>query len=387
MNKNLILTYVTLLIEVLGISIIIPAFPELKLYYGVWDFEITLWLTVYSLFAFLFAPILWQRSDKIGRKTSLARCVFGTMASYFVLLLTPAFWLFLLSRTINGITGGNISIIQAIITDLSPDPASKNKHFGLMGAFFGLWFIIWPIIGSLLLQRWGVEMIFVGGGIIALIQVLLFWYMFDNTNLPQSHITITYSPFRTIKHFISQPQLTYLLISFIALWIGWFIINATQSLYMFNTFGTPGTRYGYYLAGLGVLSAINMALLVPKFWTRHRSNHHLLVWSFTVMSIGYGISWLLTTESSYVLWFYVTVLLGGMRWVLYNTEIMKDGLPHETGRLSGMMGSLQSLTMVIGPLIGGFVLSQDINIHRIASGCIVLWGVFYRIHTIRQTHQ
>jgi DHA1 family tetracycline resistance protein-like MFS transporter len=64
------------------------------------------------------------------------------MASYFVLMITPAFWLFLISRTINGITGGNISIIQAIITDLSPDPASKNKHFGLMGAFFGLGFII-----------------------------------------------------------------------------------------------------------------------------------------------------------------------------------------------------------------------------------------------------
>ncbi|MEY3197893.1 MAG: Tetracycline resistance protein class [Candidatus Parcubacteria bacterium] len=95
-------------------------------------------LTIYSLFAFLSAPVLGQLSDKYGRKGLLVGCVFGTFLSYLVLLVTRSYWVFLVSRIINGITGGNISILQAILTDISPDEASKQKNFGIMGAFFGL---------------------------------------------------------------------------------------------------------------------------------------------------------------------------------------------------------------------------------------------------------
>lgn len=381
MSKNLILAYFTLLIEVLGISIIIPAFPELKLYYGVWDFEITLWLTVYSLFAFLFAPILGQRSDKIGRKTSLTRCMVGTMLSYFVLLITPAFWLFLISRTINGITGGNISIIQAIITDLSPDTQTKNKNFGLMGAFFGLWFIIWPLLWSLLLQWGGVEMIFWWGWVIALIQVIIFAIWFRNTNTLQADTIIEYHPFRTIRHFFHQKRLRYLLSSFVALGVGGFIINATQSLYMANMFATPGTRYGYYLAGLGVLSALNMAVLVPKFWTKIRSVQTVLKRSFVWLSLWFIVISLLMTEISYVIGFYLVILWWGMRWVLYNIEIMSEAREGEVGRLSGMLASLQSMTMIVGPLVWGLLLVSPINIHRASSLCIVIGGVLYLVHS------
>ena len=94
----------TLLLDIIGIAIMIPAFPELKAYYGIGDFQVTLGLTIYSLFAFLSAPLLGQISDKIGRKKSLVRCVFGTMISYIVLLVTKQYRVFLLSRVINGIT-------------------------------------------------------------------------------------------------------------------------------------------------------------------------------------------------------------------------------------------------------------------------------------------
>ncbi len=124
-----LIIYLTLLIEVLGISIIIPALPELKTYYGIGNLEVTLGMTVYSLFAFLTAPILGQLSDRYGRKSTLGACITGTALSYFVLLIQPQYRIFLLSRIINGITGGNRSIINAIITDISPDSKTKDKNF------------------------------------------------------------------------------------------------------------------------------------------------------------------------------------------------------------------------------------------------------------------
>lgn len=121
-----------LFLDVIGISIIIPAFPELKAYYQISDFQVTLGLTLYSACAFFATPRLGQISDKYGRKKPLLRCVIGTCLSYLLLLMTPSYWIFLLSRMINGITGGNISVIQAILTDISPDQATKTKHYGWM---------------------------------------------------------------------------------------------------------------------------------------------------------------------------------------------------------------------------------------------------------------
>jgi DHA1 family tetracycline resistance protein-like MFS transporter len=104
MNLQKTIVFSTLFLDIIGIAIIIPAFPELKAYYGIGDLQVTLGLTIYSLFAFLAAPLLGQLSDKFGRKTPLAICVAGTIASYLVLLITQQYRVFLLSRVINGIT-------------------------------------------------------------------------------------------------------------------------------------------------------------------------------------------------------------------------------------------------------------------------------------------
>jgi MFS family permease len=129
MNFQKTIIFLALLLDIIGISVMIPAFPELKLYYGISDFAVTMGLTVYSLFAFLAAPVLGQLSDKYGRKMPLLRCVVGTLFSYLILLVTQNYILFLISRVINGITGGNISILQAILADISPTPEQKAKNF------------------------------------------------------------------------------------------------------------------------------------------------------------------------------------------------------------------------------------------------------------------
>ena len=105
MNLQKVIVFTTLFLDIVGIAIIIPAFPELKAYYTITDFQVTLGLTIYSLFAFLSAPLLGQWSDKFGRKKPLVLCIIGTMFSYLILLVTQSYWIFLLSRLVNGITG------------------------------------------------------------------------------------------------------------------------------------------------------------------------------------------------------------------------------------------------------------------------------------------
>ncbi len=371
-NLQKIVIFSTLLLDIIGIAVFIPAFPELKAYYAINDFQVTLWLTIYSLFAFLSAPLLGQLSDKFGRKKTLLWCIFGTMISYLVLLITKQYRMFLISRTINGITGGNISILQAVLTDISPDEKTKNKNFGLMGALFGLGFIIGPIFGSLLLGLGGVHSIFIFGTIFGLLELILLFFWFKNTNELVHAKHITYNSFKVMHKYLKHPTIRNILVSLCLLGIGWFTINATQSLYMNWLFGTTGAQYGYYLAIVWVISAVNLGFLVPKFWMKKFSHNWLIIFSHIILIIGYMLTGLSHSLYIFLGIFYVTLVLWNIYMPVYNIEIMSKAKPNEIWEVAGMLGGAQSLFMFVGPLIGGILLQFGYNIFIGAVICFIL---------------
>jgi len=378
MNRQKFIIFSTILIEVLGISIIIPAFPELKEFYTINDFQVTLWLAVYSIFSFMAAPVLWQWSDRVWRKRPLAICIAGTMLSYLVLLLTQNYWIFLISRIINGITGGNIAILQAILTDISPDTETKNKNYGLMGAFFGLWFIIWPVVGALCLKFGGVESIFWVWAILAGLELILILARFHNTNTASIEDEddlpiVNFNSFAVVAKYLRKPKLRNLLISLFALGVGGFIVNSSLSLYMNNIFGTSGIQFGYIFAIFGVITALNMALLLPKFWTKILSTKSLIVLAHAMAIWWYVvISQIVGSESWFIVALYSTILFSGFYMPLYTTIIMTQADPKNTGEISGMLSWAQWLFMFVGPLIGGIMLNYGYNIFIGAAVCIII---------------
>ncbi len=370
--RQKVIIFWILLLDIIGIAVFIPAFPELKVYYGITDFQVTMWLTIYSLFAFLAAPLLGQWSDKFGRKKTLVWCIVGTTLSYLVLLLTKHYWVFLVSRMINGITGGNISILQAILTDISPNEETKRKNFGLMGALFGLWFIIGPVLWSLFLKFGGVELIFLFGTIFALLEVWLLSFGFTNTNelTPKKHIT--YNSFGVMRKYLKHPLTREILISLCFLWIGWFAINATQSLYMNNMFGTTWQQYGYYLAIVGVMSALNLWFLVPKFWMKRFSHKWLIIFAHGALILWYTLVWMAHDLYTFLGLFYATIVLWNIYTPVYNIEVMSNAKRDEVGEISGMLGGAQSLFMFIGPLIWWLMLQFHYNTFFGAAVCCLI---------------
>lgn len=373
MKYQKLIIYSTLLLDMIWIAVMIPAFPELKAYYGIWDLQVTMWLTIYSLFAFLAAPLLWQISDKVGRKKSLARCVLGTFLSYAVLLITKQYRIFLLSRAINGITGGNISILQAILADISPTKEERAKNFWLMGALFWLGFIIWPLFGALILRFGnGVNSIFAFGAIFSLIEFLLIYFFFKNTNKLDHERKLQYNSFNIMAKYFKKPDIRNLLISLGLLGVGLFTINSSQWLYMQNLFGTTGEQYGYYLSIAWVMSALNLWLLIPKFWLKRFSPRRIILFAHAMLIIGYILVWLSQNLYLFLWLFYITLILGNLYMPVYNIEIMSKAKPNELGEISGMLGGLQSLFMFVWPLVGWILLNFHINIFIWAVICIVI---------------
>ncbi|MEI7477416.1 MAG: MFS transporter [bacterium] len=136
MSKQKIIVLLVALLDVLSIGVLIPALPDMIGWYHSSPELLTFGTTIYSLCAFFAAPLLGQRSDVHGRKNILILCVAGTALSFLVLIFTHSIWLYLLARAINGITGGNISILQAILTDISPTHQERAKNYGFLGAIF-----------------------------------------------------------------------------------------------------------------------------------------------------------------------------------------------------------------------------------------------------------
>lgn len=383
MKSQKFIIYSTLLLDMIGIAVMIPAFPELKHFYWINDFQVTLGLTIYSLFAFLAAPLLWQISDKVGRKKSLARCVFGTFLSYAVLLITKQYRLFLVSRAINGVTGWNISILQAILADISPTKEERAKNFWLMGALFGLWFIIWPLIWALILRFGdGVQSIFAFGAIFSILEFILIYFYFKNTNKLDTTRELQYNSFNIMHKYFKKPDIRNLLLSLWLLGVGLFTINSSQWLYMQNLFGTTWEQYGYYLAIAWIASALNLGLLIPKFWLKKFTPRRIIVFAHIMLIVWYTLVWISQNLYLFLWFFYITLILGNLYMPVYNIEIMSKAKPNELGEISGMLWWLQSLFMFVWPLVGWILLNFHINIFIGAVVCIaisfVVVGTYFR---------
>ena len=147
--------FVTLLIDIMGWGLIIPVMAHLIAQlkgipvnqastYG------ALLLSVFAIMQFLFAPVIGNLSDKYGRRPVLLLSLFGFGVDYIILALAPAYgWLFI-GRVIAGMTGASFTTATAYIADVSPDPTARAKNFGMVGAAFGLGFVLGPALGAFL---------------------------------------------------------------------------------------------------------------------------------------------------------------------------------------------------------------------------------------------
>ena len=153
-NPAIIFIFITIVIDVLGIGIIIPVLPKLLMSLTHTGFSEAsrysgLLMSAYAIMQFLFSPVLGGLSDMYGRRPVILASLFGFFLDYLLLIYAPTIgWLFL-GRLLAGITGASFTTATAYIADISNDE-NRSKNFGMVGAAFGLGFIIGPVIGGFL---------------------------------------------------------------------------------------------------------------------------------------------------------------------------------------------------------------------------------------------
>lgn len=371
----------TLFLDMLGMTIMIPAFPNLVEYYHTSYFMISLGVTLFSLFGLFSTPILWAISDKYGRKIVLLVSVISSLLSYGLIWISGNIWVYLVARIVNGAAAGNISSIQSILSDIAVDHKERTANFGLFGAVFGIGFIIGPAIGGRLLW-YGVKMPFIVSFFLSLINVLFIIRWLPETNkflvkVKKISINIV-SIFKNM--FVSKENKEYLVFFIINLAL--MVYQMTFTLFLNERFGISGEKSGYVMALIGLVMVINQWFLLRWFWLKRFSNKRLVWISILWMIICYA--WAFFSGSVWLIIAWVA-LSGIFQWIF--RPVFQDmilGNNHDIGLINGNMAALSNLANIFWPLIGGYLIDLNMSPFSLVVLLLIIAYIYAKKYLTRQ---
>ncbi|MBK8615596.1 MAG: MFS transporter [Anaerolineales bacterium] len=375
-NKRLFSIILVVFIDLLGFSLILPLLPYYAETFSANQTTTGILIASYAVMQLIGAPILGRLSDRFGRRPVLLLSVFGTFLGFLLLGFANSLWMLFASRILDGLTGGNLSVAQAYISDVT-DEKSRSKGLGMIGAAFGLGFIIGPVTGGLLSQ-WGYAVPAFAAAAISFINLILIyaWLPESLTEDKRSQMTEK-RPAVTLNALIvafKRPFTGSILITRFFFGLAFAIFQTIFSLYALAKFNLTARDTGFVLTYVGVLSVIVQGFLVGRLTNRFRED--LLI---TVSVVLMGISLLGWALAPSVLWLYIimtpTALSGGLLNTLLSSTLTKAVAPQEIGGILGLSAAVESSTRIIAPLLGGVLLQQVGTWAPGIFGAVVMVGV------------
>jgi DHA1 family tetracycline resistance protein-like MFS transporter len=361
-------------VDLLGFSLILPLLPYYADTFGANDIAIGLLVASYAAAQLLGAPLLGRLSDRYGRKPVLLLSILGTFVGFILLGVAGSLWMLFASRVLDGLTGGNISVAQAYIADVT-DPKNRTRAFGLIGAAFGLGFIIGPAAGGLLSagERYALPA-FVAAGL-ALTNLAMVYFLLPESRDPKSQGNPSQRAsfsLQTLWQALSKPRVGPLLHIRFFFGVAFAMFQTIFSQYA-QRLGLNVQTTGFVLTYVGLLAVIIQGFAVGQLAKRY-SESLLITTGSVVLAMGL-FAWAVTPN----IWILLLVLApiavaGGVLNTVLTSALSKAVYPEEIGGTLGLATSVESLTRVIAPSIGGFLLGAiGIWAPGVFSGLIVLW--------------
>ena len=360
-QKDKLIIMTTVFVDVLGIGIIIPVLPFYVESFGVSSFVVTLLFSVFALFSFVSGPFLGALSDRIGRRPVLILSIASTALGWFVFASANAVWVLFLGRIIDGVAAGNFPIAQSYLVDIAKDDKERTSNLGIIGAVFGIGFIIGPFLGAML-SAISPASPFWFVGVLALLNMIGAWFFLPEThhNRTVSEKKIEINPFLPLLRAAKDKTLSLRYFSFFLYGTAFALMNGIFSLFVKELFGWSAWVIGYIFAGMGIILVFNQTLFLKNVWLKYFTEKQLEVWFFPVMA---G-SFLLMDFKSPIVFIFGVILItfsqSTLRVVL-SSAIAKAGGANRRGEVMGIMSSILSVSMIVGPLVGGVLFVRNLH--------------------------
>jgi MFS transporter, DHA1 family, tetracycline resistance protein len=353
-------------VDVLGLTIILPLLPFYAEKYGASPAVVGLLVSTYAVCQLISGPMLGRWSDHMGRRPLLLVSQLGTFIGFLILAYANALWLIFLSRVIDGLTAGNLSLAQAYISDVT-EPQDRAKSFALIGIAFGMGFLIGPAISGFLVQYSYQYPIFAAAALSA--TSILATYFLLPSGAPTAGDALTPRKFTVLDwgnylRYFRQPGLAPLLWQFLAFALTFSMFMSGFPLFAerrFNWHSHPfgPKEVGYVYAYLGLLGVIFqgglIGRLVKVFGEPNlvRAGFFCGMAGLAALGFTYGVALLLVVAAV------ASSGMGAIRPAL-TSLITQKAARSEQGVVLGLTQSLNSIAAIVAPAVGGLLIDHSL---------------------------
>ncbi|MFN4286508.1 MAG: MFS transporter [Lacibacter sp.] len=377
MARRKLILLLTVFIDMVCFSMIFPVLPYFVKELQLSDTVVGLAAASFALFNFLCSPLWGGLSDRKGRRPVMLISIAITFAANCLLAISNSVTLLFLARILAGIGSANISVAQAYMADIST-PEDRTKNLGLVGAVFGLGFIVGPVIGGILKSWSGPGSVFwVGAGAAILNLVNLAWAYTSLTESNQ-HIDPThkrnFNPFIQIFRWLRVPVINRLMWVFFLYVAAFSMMQVTSGLLWKEKYGLTEKQTSYVFAFIGIVSALSQGLLI-RLLTARFTEKQLIIAGALLMGCSLALI-PVPPVHAFVPWELILVAglsLGNACITPPLTSWLSQIAPAKNvGKVMGANQSFASLARVIGPAAGGFLYPIYTNLPFYTSGLMMI---------------
>ena len=353
--------FITLLLDVIGFGIIIPVFPKLitQLTHSNMS-KVSQWggllAIAYAVMQFVCAPIIGSLSDQYGRRRVLLFSLLGFGIDYLFMAYAPTIgWLFL-GRVFSGAAGSSITTASAYMADISTNE-NRAQNFGMIGAAFGIGFIIGPVMGGVLGQ-YGTRIPFLVSAGLALLNTLYGYFVLPESLTKEHRRKFDWrraNPIGSLKQLKKYPSIGGLIGSLILVYISAHAVQSTWTYFNIEKFKWSEKLIGYSLGMVGLLVAIVQGGLI-RFVNPKLGNEKSVYIGLGLYSLGLFL-FAFASETWMMFVFLIPYCLGGIAGPALQSIISKQVPKNAQGELQGGLTSLISVTTIIGPFVMTFLFS------------------------------
>jgi DHA1 family tetracycline resistance protein-like MFS transporter len=368
-SRPLLVIFLTILVNLIGFGIIIPLLPFYAETFGASPLAIGLLFASFSVCQLIASPLLGHWSDRLGRRPILIFSLIGTVVSFVMLALAHSLTLLFVARIVDGLSGGNITTARAYIGDVTTEE-NRARAFGMLGAAFGLGFIIGPGLGGLFARISYTAPIW-AAAFITVVATVLAWLWLPET-VHRVH-AVAGSPWKALRDLRHRPALRLLFTIDFLYWGSFAVYQTTFALFGERRFGFDATHIGYLLSAFGFLGVVVQGGFVGSV-VRRIGERRTLTIGLLFAAVGWGGS-----AMTHSLPVFIALLVPGAIGIGFCNPSLSSLVSaaagrHEQGRVQGAAGALESLGRTLGPVWGNGALQWFGEGTAYGSAALVLIG-------------
>jgi MFS family permease len=407
MNRkpSLLVVFLTVFIDLIGFGIVVPLVPIYSRHYGANGFVIGAIFASFSAMQFVFSPVWGRLSDRHGRRPILLISTASAAVSYLLFAIgsgfenhTAALWALLISRVCAGICGGNITVAQAYIADITP-PENRSKRMALIGVAFGLGFVIGPALGGITLHFFGATGPGWTAAALCAANFILAFCILAESLKPESSQATRRPHFAQWGHTLSQPKIGLLILIFFLATFAFSCFETTLALLVNDNFNlgltVDETKPGVTVTSLFVFCGIigvfiqggAIGRLVKMFGEPKLISLSLFLTGISLILLPFikgdgQLKWLAVLHATD--WPWIKMLLA-LALLAVGTALTRPPLfgllsnlapPNEQGATIGVAQSAGSLARILGPLFAATLYTHVASLPYVTCGVIsILAGV------------